>query len=147
MRKPKTPKRVNPVARALRSGHLRPKVIPSKKAVYSRKGKAHLITAVALLALAPPAHATPKHTWYQLRYDTATCVVSPQTPQEFQEGHGAERITPDDAVKYNDGTLAVTVRGTLNGKPVKWRFFSTKEMCGIWLMDVKPQQAPNSDIN
>jgi hypothetical protein len=42
MRKPKTPKRVNPVARALRSAHLRPKVIPNKKA-YSRKRKAHAV--------------------------------------------------------------------------------------------------------
>jgi hypothetical protein len=32
----KTPKRVNPVARALRSGHLRPRVVKSGK-LYSRK--------------------------------------------------------------------------------------------------------------
>jgi hypothetical protein len=35
----KTPKRVNPVARALRSGHLRPKVIPSKKTAYTRRSR------------------------------------------------------------------------------------------------------------
>jgi hypothetical protein len=34
----KTPKRVNPVARALRSGHLRPRVVKSGK-LYTRKGK------------------------------------------------------------------------------------------------------------
>ena len=32
----KTPKRVNPVARSLRSGHLRPRVVPSKRA-YKRR--------------------------------------------------------------------------------------------------------------
>jgi hypothetical protein len=38
MRKPDKPaRRVNPIARALRSPALRPRVIPSKKTVYSRK--------------------------------------------------------------------------------------------------------------
>jgi hypothetical protein len=107
-----------------------------------------LVIATAALLLTAPAYATHKHTWYQLRYDTATCVVSRQTPQEFQEAdRGRERITPDDVVKYNYGTLAVTVRGVLDGKPVKWRFFSTKEMCAIWLTGEKPQRAPTEDIN
>jgi hypothetical protein len=34
----KTPKRTNPVAKALRSGHLRPRVVPSKK-TYSRRSR------------------------------------------------------------------------------------------------------------
>jgi hypothetical protein len=41
MRKPKTPSRVklvNPVARALRSGHLRPRVVPSKR-TYKRHSR------------------------------------------------------------------------------------------------------------
>jgi hypothetical protein len=36
--KPKTPKLVNPVARSFRSGHLRPRVVPSKK-TYSRRSR------------------------------------------------------------------------------------------------------------
>jgi hypothetical protein len=109
--------------------------------------KTMMIATTALLSITA-AHAAPRHTWYQLRYDTATCVVSRQTPQEFQEAdRGRERITPDDAVKYNDGTLAVIVRGTVDGKPVKWRFFSTKEMCAIGLTGEKPQRAPTEDIN
>jgi hypothetical protein len=38
MRKLKTPKRVNPVARSLRSAHLRPRVVPSKK-TYTRRSR------------------------------------------------------------------------------------------------------------
>jgi hypothetical protein len=124
-----------------------------------------LIAAAALVALAGPAQAakvkmpngSAKHTWFMLHYDTATCETSPLTPQEFQNsasgflGHEsgitAERITPDDVLKYNDGTLKVTVRGTTNGSPGKWDFFSSKEMCSAWLTGIKPQQAPSSDIN
>ncbi len=112
-----------------------------------------LIAAAALVALAGSAQAAARHTWFQLHYDTATCEPSRVTPQEFQNdtGHAsgltAERIAPDDAVKYNDDTLEVTVRGTSNGKPVKWRFFSTKEKCNAWLIGVTPQQAPSADIN
>jgi hypothetical protein len=111
------------------------------------------LIAAALVALAGSAEAGARHTWFQLHYDTATCEASRVSPQEFQNdtGHAngltAERIAPDDAVKYNDGTLEVTVRGTSNGKPVKWRFFSSKEMCNIWLVGIKPQRAPAADIN
>ena len=45
------------------------------------------LMAEATSAKAEPKHSVsvaPKHTWYMLRYDIATCVLSDQTPEEFQ---------------------------------------------------------------
>jgi hypothetical protein len=36
---PSAKKRTNPVARSLRSGHLRPRVVPSKKTAYQHRSR------------------------------------------------------------------------------------------------------------
>jgi hypothetical protein len=119
------------------------------------------------MAFSGSPNAVARHKWYMLDYSTATCKISDQTPQEFQSlingfggranGYTAEEIAPSDVFKFSlpgsgprggsDEDIKVEIRGTLNGAPVKWRFFSQKETCSIWAKDVQPQQAPESDIN
>jgi hypothetical protein len=117
-----------------------------------------VIASAATLALAGSANAAPKHTWFMLHYDTATCDISTQTPEEFQsltdgplshmQGIATEIIEPTDVEKFGDGSIHVRIRATRNGEPgYYYDLFTTKEMCDIWVKGVKPKQAPHDDIN
>jgi hypothetical protein len=114
-----------------------------------------MMSAVSLLTLAGPANAAPKHTWYQLNYDTATCELSSRTPEEFQSfvsgfGHmtgvSAEIIEPKDVDKDAYGNIIVTVRADKDGNKY-WRFYTSKDSCDLTAKTMTPVQAPSGDIN
>jgi hypothetical protein len=124
-----------------------------------------LIAAAALVAFAGSANAAKvkmpngqtRHTWYQLSGRSATCEVSAQTPEAFQlalagvAGHlagvTAETIGPDDVSKDAYGDVQVRVRGTHDGQPVHWDFYTSKGSCDLTAKTMKPDQAPHEDIN
>lgn len=124
-----------------------------------------LIAAAALVALAGSAEAAKvkmpngvvRHTWYILSGSTATCKASDHTPEEFQAmmggvfGHAAgvtaETIGPDDVTKDPYGNIQVTVRGTHDGQPVSWLFYTSRDTCDLTAKTLKPEQAPSGEIN
>jgi hypothetical protein len=114
--------------------------------------------AEATSAKAEPKHSgsvAPKHTWYLLRYDIATCVLSDQTPEEFQSlagtighlvGATAEIIEPKDVPKDAYGDIMVRVRADKEGNRY-WDFYTSKDSCDLTAKPLKPIQAPSGDIN
>jgi hypothetical protein len=104
-----------------------------------------LIAAAALVALAGPAQAAPKHTWFYVDFAEAKCVLSLWTPQEVASKTGAPRISPEDVLKDPSGDLTVMVK--LDQKTAI--FFSSREKCEAAIKDtnLKPDQAPADQIN
>jgi hypothetical protein len=114
-----------------------------------------LISAAGLVVRVGSVQAAPKHTWYQMNYDTATCELSSRTPEEFQSfvsgfGHmtgvSAEIIEPKDVDKDAYGNIIVTVRADKDGNKY-WRFYTSKDSCDLTARTMKPVQAPSGDIN
>jgi hypothetical protein len=115
-----------------------------------------LMMSAALVALAGSVQAAPKHTWYQLNGDSATCELSNRTPEEFQsfvsgpigrlQGINAEIIEPKDVYKDPYGNIIVTVRQDKDGNRY-WRFYTSKDSCELTAKTLTPVQAPSGDIN
>jgi hypothetical protein len=93
------------------------------------KMRSVLITAAALVALAGPAEAAARHTWYSVDFDEGTCTLSQLTPEQAASQNGFDRITPNDVRKDADGDLSVIIHGNFGGKPYVSSFFSSKAKC------------------
>jgi hypothetical protein len=116
--------------------------------------------AAALVAFAGSAHAAERHTWWYVRYDKATCALSPITPERYvnyensPEGHAtgwsAQPITLDDVAKNPaTGDISVHVSVTHDGVSSVVLFFTNKDVCESTIKDmgIKPYQPPHDDIN
>jgi hypothetical protein len=116
-----------------------------------------LIAAAALVALAGPAQAAPKHKWFILNYATGVCEGPKSfTPEEFYNitnaanaGTTVDRIGPENVDKDDHGEIHVHMTGTYASGPVSWDLFTSIEGCNVFaaINNVKPEQAPSGDIN
>jgi hypothetical protein len=99
-----------------------------------------LIAAAALVALAMPAEAAPKHVWFDVNYGSGTCDKSLMTPEEFYRsmafspmgkamGVVVSPISPENVTKDDKGNIHVHVDATRNGDPVASDFFTLKADC------------------
>jgi hypothetical protein len=117
-----------------------------------------LSAAGALLSLASPANAEPRHTWVMVNYAAGTCAPVTFTPEEFYNGVNVrssetgthmDRIVPENVDKDASGAIHVRTTGTNLSGPVHWDFFTSKDFCDNFVRDqgITPEQAPADDIN
>jgi hypothetical protein len=107
----------------------------------------------------PPATSsnTGHHIWFGLNYAEGKCVSSPSSPEEVYNGTFlfgssgiiAERISPDDVTKGDNGIIHVHMRGKKGDAAIRWDFFTTVSACEQFISDngIKPTQADSGDIN
>jgi hypothetical protein len=103
-----------------------------------------LIAAVALVALAGPAHAAAMHTWYYVDFDNSKCVISLLTPEQKASEIENARISPRDVIKDADGDITVLIHGSFHGTPAVSILYSSKSKCEALFAGPAPD---HDDIN
>jgi hypothetical protein len=117
-----------------------------------------LIAAAALAALPGSADAAGNHIWFKVNYATGICDVSQYSPEETYNtalafgglaGLRLDLISPNQVTKDDKGVIHVHMTGMRGSEPVYMDFFTSVHACVDFIKDrdIKPQQAPSSDIN
>jgi hypothetical protein len=100
-----------------------------------------LIAAAALVALASPAQAAAKHTWYYVNILERKCELSPLTPEEFATYNGVS-IPAENAHEFPDG---IVVRVDAETKVTF--FFTNRKGCETVADGLRTRLAPHDDTN
>jgi outer membrane protein W len=102
-----------------------------------------IATAAALVAIAGPAHAAPRHTWYYVNILERKCEVSPLTPEQF----ATAPIPAKNAARDSNGQIIVEVDRQVEGETRVTYFFTDRNGCEIVANGLKTRLAPSGDVN